>query len=158
MAAPGQGYSISKSVQRPVDTTPYGIGDVVGGLLEFAPMGSSGNHLMLTGAQLLIEDDQLRSTEGAYTLYLFNAAPTSIADNAAFDVAAGDRDAYLGSIVLGTPVDIGSTLFIELTALTLRKQIKMGQTSTLYGYLVTQVAYTPTASRVYRVKLSGVAL
>ena len=52
------------------------------------------------------------------TLHLFNAALASpLADNAAFDVAAADRTKYLGSLALGTPVDVGTSLWVEVNSL-----------------------------------------
>jgi hypothetical protein len=85
------------------------------------------------------------ASEGAYTLHLFNAALASpIADNAAFDLAVADRDKYLGSLALGTPVDIGTSLWVEVNSL--NKLIRVPSGGAVIGYLVNAATITPTAA------------
>jgi hypothetical protein len=70
--------------------------------------------------------------------------PSALADNAAWDLPSGDRASYVGSIALGTVVDVGSTLYVEQTGLT--KQIIVPAGGSLFGYLVTNGAFTATAA------------
>jgi hypothetical protein len=90
-------------------------------------------------------------------LHLYDATPPSaIADSSPWDLPAGDRANYLGSINLGTPVDLGSTLYVGTDGV--NKQIKCASASTtVYGYLVSVGAYTPTA-QVYTVQLHAIGL
>ena len=82
--------------------------------------------------------------------------PSALADNAPWDLPSGDRSAFLGIVQLGTPVDLGSTLYVEANII--NKQIKLAGTS-LFGYLVTQTGYTPAAnSEVYVNTLHAVGL
>jgi hypothetical protein len=92
----------------------------------------------------------------AFRLHLFTATPTSaLADNDAFDLPAGDRALYLGFIDLPVPVDMGSTLFSQPSP-QLPKKLKMGATSSLFGYLQTIAGYTPTSAAVKSIRLNAV--
>ncbi len=91
----------------------------------------------------------------SFRLHLYNTRPASaLADNAAWDLPSGDRSAYLGYVDLGTPVDVGSTLFVQTTGIG-SKQIKMGVTSSLFGYLVTNGGFTPSSDDVFAVRLNA---
>lgn len=156
------GYSAAVTLTRTADTNAYAAGDVVGAAtgstaaLQFSSMGPSGGRIMITSVSIEIDASAIISGETSYTLYLYNVTPPSaLGDNAAFDLPSGDRASFLGSINLGTPVDLGSTLFLATDAV--NKQIKLSGTS-LFGYLVTTGAYTPTSARVYVVTIHAVSL
>lgn len=159
------GYDASATVTRMADTNAYTAGDVIGAAtgssaaLTFANFGGSnsgGRGTMITSAELEIDASAVISGETSYTLYLYNVTPPSaFGDNTAFDLPAGDRASFLGSVDLGTPVDLGATLYVETQ--NINKQIAMASTN-VYGYLVTVGAYTPTSARVYKVTLHGVLL
>lgn len=154
----------SVTITRPNDTTAYTAGDVVGAasaILEFQNAGPAGAVLLITEAQLAINVSALPSGMTTFRLHLYNAAPTAIADNAAWDLVAGDRAAYLGYIDIEQMVDVGSTLFVQsdkTTNASLPKQVKLaaGVTS-LYGLLVTHGGYTPTAQAVKKLTLATMA-
>lgn len=163
-------YSASSSVAltRTNDANAYGAGDVVGAAtgstaaIEFkniAPRGAK--QIYIVGARFLIEDTALKASEASYTLHLYSITPPSaLGDNAAWDLTAGDRAYYLGSIALGTPVDLGSTLYVELTNLTKQITVQPGTSGagpSVFGYLVTAAGYTPSASRVYNIELQAQA-
>lgn len=74
----------------------------------FFVCNTAGKMVMICGATLGIESTFPQTTN--FRLHLFNAAPTVIADDAAFVVALADRSKYLGMIDLGVPIDLGSTL------------------------------------------------
>lgn len=124
----------------------YSAGDVIEGAKEiFLVGGSSASEVLITASRLLVEHTALISGEGAYDLHLYNATPPSaLADNAAWDLPAGDRASYLGKISLGTPADVGSSLFIEQTGI--NKQLGVPAGGSLWAYLVTVAAFTPTAA------------
>lgn len=152
-----QGYGVGLSTTRPNDTTAYTANDVVGGALTFASAGpSAGGQIMLTSAELEIDASAIISGETSYNLYLYSVTPPSaLADNAAFDIPSGDRASFLGKVLLGTPVDEGSTLYVRTDAINAQFTAASG---TVYGYLVTVGGYTPTAQRVYKVTLHFAAL
>lgn len=161
LSAPG-GYSAAVSLTRTNDTNAYAANDVVGtatgstAALTFANMGTSGKEIMITSVALEIDAAAVISGETSYRLYLYNITPPSaLGDNAAWDLPSGDRASFLGYVDLGTPVDLGSTLYVEINGV--NKQVKLAGTS-LFGYLVTNGAYTPTASRVHVITLHSMDL
>lgn len=154
---------VSVPVTRPNDTTTYTAGDVLGpasGTSAIAFNGiaaPTGGPIIITSASLERDVTGLVSGESSYTLHLYSATPPStLADNAAWDLSsAGDRLLYLGSIGLGTPVDLGSTLYVATDGINKQVQAASG---TIYGYLVTVGGYTPVAQTVLVVSLHAVPL
>ena len=153
----GVAYSAPLTITRPANTTPYTALDVVGGALTFPSMGPSAGRVMLTSTQLELDIAAIPTGMTSFFLALYNVTPPSaLADNAPWDLPSGDRASFLGIVQLGTPVDLGSTLYIEQNIV--NKQIKLAGTS-LFGYLVTQTGYTPAAnSEVYVNTLHAVGL
>jgi hypothetical protein len=150
----------SVTITRTADTNAYAANDVIGAAtgstaaVEFTNMGSSlGNQIMITSARLRINDTGIISGETSYRLHLYNVTPPgALGDNAAWDLPSGDRASYLGFIELGTPVDLGSTLYVEANII--NKQISLLGKS-IFGYLVTIGGYTPTSARIYVVELQS---
>ncbi len=124
----------------------YTAGDVFDVAQTFSDVGpSAGGTIRIISTTLLIAHTALVASEGAYTLHLFNAALASpLADNAAFDLAVADRAKYLGTLALGTPVDIGTSLWVEVNAL--NKLILVPSGGAIIGYLVNAATITPTAA------------
>ena len=156
------GYTTSATVTRTADTSIYAANDVIGAAtgataaLEFSYAGPRERDVLITTATLKIDDTAIISGETSYILHLYNITPPSaLGDNAAFDLPSGDRASYLGSVNLGTPVDLGSTLYIQTTDI--KTQIHLESIS-LFGYLVTVGGYTPTSARVYKVTLGTAVL
>lgn len=147
------------TVTRPANMTPYTAGDVVGGVIAFTAMGVAGSHAMLTSVDLRIDIAAIPSGMTSFRLYLYSVTPPSaLADNAVWDLPAGDRAAFITYIDLGSPLDLGSTLFVQTDGIS--KHIKLGAAETaLYGYLVTTTGFTPAANaEVYTPCLRAVAL
>lgn len=152
--------TIAVSLTRTNDTNAYTANDVVGSAtgstaaLTFALVGPSAANIRVLSAELEIDATAVISGETSYRLYLYNVTPPSaLGDNAAWDLPSGDRASYLGYIDLGTPVDLGSTLYVQSEP---GKDVKLAGTS-LFGYLVTIGAYIPTASRVHKITLHTAA-
>lgn len=124
-------------------TNPYAAGDVVGGPLTFAAVGSGAVVINIVGCALEIDTGTIISGETSYRLYLYSVTPPSaLADSSVWDLSsAGDRTAFLGYIDIGTVVDLGSTVYAQAAQ---TKIVKLSSGS-VYGYLVTNGAYTPTA-------------
>lgn len=87
--------------------TSHAAKDSVGGAATFTGVGQSGTMIMICGATFSI--DTTTPVASAFRLHLFNAAPTVIADDAAFTLASADIGKYLGWIDLGTAFDLDST-------------------------------------------------
>lgn len=149
---------------RTGDTNAYNAGDAIGSatssggaVLTLPNMGSAGGptQVMVTATKFSINLSAVISGMGNYRLHLYNASPGSaLADNAAWDLPSGDRSAYLGYLDLGTPVDIGSTLYVQVTGQNMPVRVPAG--GTLYGYLQTIGAYTPSSSDVFKIELAWI--
>ena len=150
-------FNAATTITRPANTTTYSAGDVVGGAITFANMGTSGGRIMLTSSQLELDIAAIPTGMTSFFVALYSVTPPSaLADNAAWDLPSGDRASFLGIVQLGTPVDLGSTLYVEQNII--NKQIKLAGTSA-FGYLVTATGYTPAAnSEVYVCSLHSVGV
>jgi len=151
-------YTAQTAFTRPADTTAYTAGDVCGATaaaIKFTGIGESYGHIIITDADLRIDVTGVPAGMTTFRLHLYNVTPPSaLADNVAWDLPAGDRAIYLGYIDFDTPVDVGSTLFVQSSG-TGSKQVKMGATSSLFGYLVTTAGFTPTSAAVKSVRLNA---
>lgn len=147
-------HTTTVTFTRPSNTTAYAVNDAIGdtsgsAILAFANLcGTGGGNVFITSVEL--EVDAATSSIGTTTLRLYNAAPTAIADNAAWDLVSDDRSKYLGSIKLATPTDEVSTLFSNNDGI--NKHILMTGTS-LYCILTTDTAFTPGSATVKRITI-----
>lgn len=153
-------------ITRPNDTSPYSAGDVIGSstgstaAIQFVAVGPSiVSQVMITTVQLEIDVASVPSGMTSFTLHLYSATPPSAyGDNASWDLPAGDRPYYLGYVLLGTPVDVGSTLYVETVQYNKQTTMPGSVSGSLWAYLVTNGAYTPTASAVYKPTLHSMGL
>lgn len=147
-------YKSQVTITRPANTTAYTAGDVVGGVISFSDL-PKGYNLAILSAELRANINAIPSGMTSFRLHLYDASPASaLADNAVWDLPSGDRDNYLGYIDLGSPADVGSTLFCQVDAV--NRPIRVGGAG-LFGYLVTNGAFTPAAnSEVYVPTLTAI--
>jgi hypothetical protein len=152
------GYSARVSVTRPSNANTYGAGDAVGATAAawtFPDMGPSGGAIRIVESSLEIDVNAVPAGMTSFRLHLYGVTPPSAyADEATWDLPAGDRASYLGYIDLGTPVDVGSTLFVQSEQ---AKQVRLAGTS-LFGYLVTNGSYAASSAAVKVITLHAVAL
>ncbi len=138
-------YGSRQSAARPADTTAYTAGDCVGAAITFPVGPTGGGEVIITSVSLEVDVTAVPSGMTSFNLQLYNVTPPSaLADNAAWDLPAGDRTAYLGVVPILTPVDVGSTLYIEGNTC---KQITL-LSANLFAYLVTVGGYTPSSAAV----------
>jgi len=133
----------------------YSANDTMDVAKEFADIGPSAANIRILSSELEIDHTAVIAGETSYRLYIYSITPPGApADNAAWDLPSGDRASFLGYIDLGTPVDLGSTLYVQVTDH--NKDVKLASTS-LFGLLVTIGGFTATAA-ARKVKLHTVAL
>lgn len=161
----GQSFAASATITRPNDTAAYTANDVIGAAtgstaaLTFTGIGPSPKEVMITTVSLEIDISAIPSGMTSFILYLYSVTPPSaLGDNAAWDLPAGDRASFLGSVPLGAPVDLGSTLYVETTQLNKQVTMPPNNGGMLYGYLVTVGGYTPAASSVFKIVLHSIGL
>jgi hypothetical protein len=161
------GYMSNTTSTRPNDAAPYVANDVVGespaANLVFANIGpSGGGKILITNLSMKIDVNAIPAGMIGFRLHLYDAAPTAIVDNAAYNLPAADRTKYLGFIELPAPVDIGDTLWAEAESMNLpvRKQITLPAIAagSVWGIVQTLGAYTPSALTVRSVTLHSILL
>lgn len=150
-------YSKQVTITRPANTTPYTAVDAVGAAaaaFEIAGIGPSGGLISIVSCALEIDVASVPAGMTSFTLYLYSVTPPSaLADNAAWSLASGDMAAYIGSLALGTPVDIGTALYVTTTNTNGLHVCRLAGTS-IFAYLVTAGGFTPAGnSEVYKVTL-----
>lgn len=165
VASQTQGYVSSVTITRPNDTNIYAAKDAIGSataaggaVLTFANIGRIGE-MLITSVAIEIDVTAIPAGMTSFDLHLYSVTPPSdLGDNGAWDLAVADRASYLGKIILGTPVDEVSTLYVEQHSnpgVNLPKQVTLASTS-LFAYLVTVGGYTPTALAVKKITLHAI--
>lgn len=126
----------------------YGAGDIIEGAKSFDFGAMLGGLCEIKSATLLISHTAVISGETTYRLHLYNVTPPSaLADNAAWDLPAGDRASYLGYVDFAQVVDLGSSVFIATDDI--NKVINVSSSVSgglVYAYLQTIGAFTATAA------------
>ena len=155
-----QAGSSSVVIERPADTTAYTAGDVVGTSpatnLEFTNISpEAAQHFYITDAKIEIEKSSVPAGMSSFTLHLYNAAPTAIADNSAWTLLLVDGGKYLGSIQFSTPVDLGTTLIYWKNNINIKRKLATSSTS-IYGNLVTDTGWTPASGDIINIGLETV--
>lgn len=149
----------SDTITRPANVTPYDANDVIstagGEILEFTNMGAAGDVLAILGVDLMIAQSAIPTGCQGYRLHLYNAAPTAIADAAAYNLPSGDRAKSLGWVDLGVPTDLGDTVMVCED--NKNRIIKLAGTS-LYGILQAKGAETPASGAVYTLTVKVVKM
>lgn len=153
-------YGFAASATFTPAAAAYSANDVIATAQEFTNIGPiSGGPIMITTVSLEVAETALQASEAAYRLHLYSVTPPSApADNAAWDLPSGDRVSYRGFIEMGTPVDLGSTLYVETTGV--NKQLNLPASvngGSLFGLLVTIAGFTATAT-ARKVKLHAIGM
>lgn len=147
---------VSASYTRPDDTNAYVANDVISDStssptnLTIATGLTSGSSCIVTSAKIRIDIASIPAGMGGFRIALFNAAPTAINDNSAFDLIDSDKAKLLDIIDIDTPVDLGSRLFGSTKNINSHIQLS---DANLYLQLITKNAYTPSAQDVFTIYL-----
>ena len=154
----GKAYRSTATITRPSNTTAYTAGDVVGdtggsAIISLTAAGPTAGFVIIQSISLVFSDSTVPAGMGAFRLHLYSASPTAIADNAAFDLASGERATYMGFIDLPTPADFGSSLYTQTDYP--GRLIKLAAASTtLYAKLETRGAYTPVSASTVAIRVN----
>lgn len=147
----------SVSVTRPDNTTAYTAGDIFGTSpatnIEFENvLPEDSQSYYIVGAKIVYNASAAKANMDTFTLHLYDSAPTAIVDNSAWTLLSADRAKYLGSIEIDLPTDLGEVLVSFKDNINLKRQLASGSTS-VYGQLVTNGAFTPGAEDVLDISL-----
>lgn len=151
------GGKTTASKTRPADATAYVAGDVIGAdpatNWTFSNvLSNAAGMFIISSVTLEVDVAAVPAGMGGFRLHLYDSAPTAIIDNAAFDLASGDRAKYLGYITLDTPVDLGTTLWSQTNNVNFTGKLAAAST-TLSGMLETLGGYTPSSATVKSITL-----
>jgi len=165
-AAVTAGALSTVSFTRTADTNAYTAGDVIGinnagsagsAIHTFTLIGPAGGNIIITGWDLTIDATAIPSGMSSFRLHVYNASPTAIVDNAAFDLVTADQSKHVGALDAVTMVDYGSTLFGGIT--NINQQVKLATSVTsLYAELVTVGAWTPASGTAFQIRLRTIAV
>jgi len=138
------------AVTRPANATPYTAGDVKGGAttgwFEITGLGAANEVVRITAAKILINVAAVPSGMTYMTLYLYNTQPPSgLADNAPW-TGTGDSVVFEDSIVFGNMAVFGAYLRAKVSDLAV--DVKLSATGSIFCYLVTAGAFTPTSGAI----------
>jgi hypothetical protein len=156
------GFVSAATVTKSNNADAYAALDVIGegagaANMSFANVGGiAGGHVLITGASIRVDTAAVAAGMETMRIHLYDAAPTAIADNAAYNLPSGDRAKYLGYVTIPTAVDLGDTLYSRVDNLGLKIKLAAAST-TLYGILQTVGAFTPANEATVRTcTLNGV--
>jgi len=127
-------YLTKAEFTRPTDANAYAIGDIISNSTSAGVAMNFG-----VGGAKLIRVSLLKSTNAVdllTKLALFSSDPGAQLDNAAFGLTYANRDTYLTTLTVGTPVVTGS---IAHTELVLAQPLSINAGS-LYGVLIANAA------------------
>jgi hypothetical protein len=147
MALAGGAYTASATFTP--TAAAYGAGDIMDVAKEFSFVDRNGlavpagSIIRILTSEFRLDEAAVASGQTSYSLPLFTVTPPSAqADNAAWSLSAADLASYVGSLFIGTPVDLGATQWVKTQYLDL--DVKLAGTS-LFGRLVTAGAHTAAA-------------
>ena len=153
------GKQASDTITLAHDVAAHHALDVVstaaGEILEFPSLGLSGDLICILGSRMKYSGSAVPTASTGYRLHLYNAAPTAIADNAAFNVPATDLGKYIGYVPISTLVDVGdSCISVDNNTNFTCKLVGTG----LYGILQCIAAETPAIDCVFTILLNSVVI
>lgn len=137
------------TITRAANTTAYTANDVYGTVFELTNIGASGGYVFLSSLDIIFNITALPSGMGAFAVYLYSSSPPSaITDNNPFSIASGDRASIMtlnGFTLTASLARGGGSVVAETLNINQLFKLATGSTS-LWGYLVTNSAFTPAAN------------
>jgi hypothetical protein len=146
----GKAYRSTVAFNRPSNTTAYTAGDVVGAtggsaIHTLTTAGPSGGYVLIQSIAMATHDTSVPSGMASFRIHFYNASPTAIADNAAFDLLTADHGKYLGYVDLPAPQDFGSSIYTQTDYP--GRLVKLAASSTsLFIEIETKGAFTPVSA------------
>lgn len=144
------GFRSTATFVRPSNTTAYTAGDVIGAtggsaIHTLTTAGPSGGYVLIQSISMATHDTSVPSGMSSFRVHFYNASPTAITDNAAFDLLAADHGKYLGFVDLPTPQDFGSSIYTQTDYPGRLIKLAAGSTS-LFIEIETKGAFTPASA------------
>lgn len=152
----GKTYRSTVSFNRPSNTTAYAAGDVVGSgtsaIHTLSAAGPSGGYVLIQSILMATHDASVPSGMSSFRIHFYNASPTAIADNAAFNLEIADHGKYLGYVDLPTPQDFGSSIYTQTDYSGRLIKLATGSSS-LFIEIETKGAFTPVSAVAFELAI-----
>ncbi len=153
---------VSVSFTRPANTTAYAVGDAVSNstsaptVLEFENIAQEQSKTIIV-QEAIITSSQKGSPLPQFNLWLFNASPTAINDNAAFSLSDTENNTVQAVIPLTS--QFSATLNSRVEATNLQRIVRTGSsTNSIYALLEVTNVYTPASGETLTITLKGISL
>jgi hypothetical protein len=157
LSVKSEGKEATVVFSRPLDATAYAAGDAIlpsgASYVTFSGIDDSGGDIYITNMRLSKNSSTVPAGMGALRLHLYSAAPSGVADNAAFTIGTDDISLYKGNIEVNTPIAFGAHIYRQNETANLQVTLASGATA-IYGILQTANAYTPASGSTFRIGLS----
>lgn len=158
----GRSSTPTVTFTRPANTTPYTGGDVIGSATtanhEATNAGLAGALLQIHSVSLTVNLTSVPANMTTFRVHLWDSAPTAIADNAAFTVAAADRAKYRGYIDLPTIEAIGGGFLFRHVDY-VGRPLRLAGTSFFFNLQTTNATgHTPASGTEYSVRFNCVEM
>ena len=165
---PWPAQAVQTAVTRPANTTAYTAGDVCGAadtatpanagsaIIELTKVGPPGQVVLLRTMLLRIAATAVPSGMTTFKVWLFNASPTAVLDNAAWPgILTADRAKYTGiNVDLSAAADDGEQ--VNASAFEINKEVKLAEgSSSLFAIVQTIGAFTPASGTVNTLQLTA---
>lgn len=149
----GKAFRSAFEFVRPSNTTAYTAGDVIGttagsAIHTLTNVGPSGGYVLIQSIAMATHNTSVPAGMASFRIHFYNASPTAIADNAAFDLLTADHGKYLGYADLPTPQDFGSSIYTQTDYP--GRLVKLATSSTsLFIEIETKGPFTPTSATTF---------
>ena len=149
-----QAFTGTAKITRPANVTQYAIGDVVGGAsLEFDVARANGGGGWINNAAFA--SDSVVVATGLFIAWIFTAAPTVAADNAAFAPSDAELRTWIGSLVLDRARVTANNSSYEQSDPRATYFVCAAADTSLYVVITAGSTYTPANGEVLDLTLFG---
>jgi hypothetical protein len=150
-----EGRGPSVQFTRPANATAYSVGAAIGNstsaIHTFSNAAIVGKLLHIISVNYRVDVTAIPSGMTTHTLHLFNAEPVAVTDGTVWTLNSADRSKYLGNVLLSSPVIVGANMLWSATS---NVNVPLLPISTsIFGILVTNGAFTPTSGAVKTITL-----
>jgi hypothetical protein len=135
------------TITRAANTTAYTATapnfDVYGGLFELQNIGQAGKGIFLSYFEISLNLSAVPSGMSSFRVYLYPTAPTNIADNSIWTIGS---DPVLDPVGFNVSVSLAQGGGKVVGVVRDLNQLFILNSTSLWGYLVTNSAFTPAAN------------
>ena len=154
VAASDVAFSETAKITRPANVTQYAAGDVVGGAaLEFAVAKANGGGGWINNAAFV--SDNAPAATGQFFAWIFSAAPTVAADNAAFAPTDAELRTLVAFLTLDAAKKTANNTAYQQSDPRATYFVCGAATQSLWAVITDGNAYTPANGEVLDLTLFG---